>query len=189
MTVFIIDNYDSFVYNLDHYVKHLNFKTMVFRNDKITIDAIASQKPSHIIISPGPCSPNEAGLSNDIIKTFFKDIPILGVCLGHQCIGAAFGASIIRSTYPMHGKTSVIKHNNKGIFKNLKNPLSVMRYHSLIIDHNLNDDIEITSTTDDNQIMAIQHRQFPLFGVQFHPESVLSEQGFDLLNNFLKIKS
>ncbi|MCX8076665.1 MAG: aminodeoxychorismate/anthranilate synthase component II [Aquificaceae bacterium] len=188
MRVLLIDNYDSFTYNLVQYLQILSADVAVRRNDQITLEEIQRTKPEAIVISPGPCTPREAGISVDLIKRFYKEIPILGVCLGHQSIGYAFGASIVRAKNLMHGKTSQISHTGEGIFEGLKNPFTAVRYHSLVIDRStLPDCLKVTAWSDDGEIMGIQHRDYPLFGVQFHPESILSEEGMRLLENFLKI--
>ncbi|MFN0237599.1 anthranilate synthase component II [Hydrogenobacter sp. Uz 6-8] len=188
MRVLMIDNYDSFTYNLVHYLQMLSADVAVRRNDEISLEDIERAKPDAIVISPGPCTPKEAGISVDVIKRFYKEIPILGVCLGHQSIGYAFGASIVRAKKLMHGKTSQISHTGEGIFEGLKNPFTAVRYHSLVIDRNtLPDFLKITAWSEDGEIMGIQHIAYPLFGVQFHPESVLSEEGMKLLENFLRI--
>ncbi|MCS6876626.1 MAG: aminodeoxychorismate/anthranilate synthase component II [Aquificaceae bacterium] len=188
MRVLLIDNYDSFTYNLVQYLQILSADVAVRRNDQITLEEIQRTKPEAIVISPGPCTPKEAGISVDLIKRFYKEIPILGVCLGHQSIGYAFGASIVRAKNLMHGKTSQISHTGEGIFEGLKNPFTAVRYHSLVIDRStLPDCLKVTAWSDDGEIMGIQHRDYPLFGVQFHPESILSEEGMRLLENFLKI--
>jgi len=184
--IFIIDNYDSFVYNLARYVNELGMTHQIKRNDQVSIRDIINANPSHIIISPGPCTPNEAGISLEVIRQLGGKIPILGVCLGHQAIGQAYGAEIIHAKNPTHGKASLIKHNEKNIFKGLKNPLQVGRYHSLAVGENrLPDCLRVTATSDDGEIMALQHQDFPVYGVQFHPESILSSQGHELLNNFI----
>ncbi len=184
----MIDNYDSFTYNLVHYLQMLSADVAVRRNDEISLEDIERAKPDAIVISPGPCTPKEAGISVDVIKRFYKEIPILGVCLGHQSIGYAFGAKIVRAKRLMHGKTSQIFHTGEGIFEGLKNPFTAVRYHSLVIDRNtLPDFLKITAWSEDGEIMGIQHIAYPLFGVQFHPESVLSEEGMKLLENFLRI--
>ena len=192
--VVIIDNYDSFTYNLVQRIGELNGgepgKIRVYRNDVKTPDAVeAEEKPTHLIISPGPCTPNEAGLSCDFIRHFHGKIPILGVCLGHQCIGQAFGAEIIGAARLMHGKTSEIKHDGKGVLKGLPSPFTATRYHSLIVDPtNLSDEFEHTAwTTDQNELMGIRSKTHPTEGVQFHPESFLTEVGFDLLRNFIRL--
>ncbi|HAU5526545.1 TPA: aminodeoxychorismate synthase component II [Proteus mirabilis] len=187
----LIDNYDSFTYNLYQYFCELGAEVIVKRNDEIGLKEIEKMMPSHLVISPGPCTPDEAGISLEAIQRFAGEIPILGVCLGHQAIGQAFGASVIRAREVMHGKNSLIHHNQQGVFKGLNRPLSVTRYHSLVIDATtLPVPFEVTawSQHDGNvdEIMGIRHRTLPIEGVQFHPESILSEQGHELLNNFLK---
>jgi anthranilate synthase/aminodeoxychorismate synthase-like glutamine amidotransferase len=187
--ILVIDNYDSFTYNLVQYLGEMGQTLKVFRNDKISLEAIRKLKPNYIIISPGPGSPKDAGISKAVIKEFGGKIPILGVCLGHQCIGEVFGAKIVRAKRIMHGKTSRIYHNKRDIFKGLKNPFAATRYHSLIIKKTtLPKSIEITAKTKQNEIMAVQHKKYPIFGVQFHPESILTEDGKKLLKNFLNIK-
>jgi anthranilate synthase/aminodeoxychorismate synthase-like glutamine amidotransferase len=185
----MIDNYDSFTYNIVQYIGKLGAEIEVFRNDAITLDDIEKLKPEALIISPGPCTPREAGISVDAIRRFAGRIPILGICLGHQSIGYAFGASIVRAKKLMHGKTSLIEHNGKGIFKGMKNPFSATRYHSLVINEKtLPDELHVTARSkDDNEIMGIQHRDYPIFGLQFHPESILTENGIKLISNFLEI--
>jgi anthranilate synthase/aminodeoxychorismate synthase-like glutamine amidotransferase len=188
--VLLIDNYDSFVFNLARYVSELGFEQQVVRNDKITVAEIAQLSPSHIIISPGPCAPNEAGISLDVIKVYGKTVPILGVCLGHQAIGQAYGGKIARAAVPMHGKSSLVTHCEHTIFARLNNPLVVARYHSLIVSAlDLPSELIITATSQEGEIMGLMHRMDPVYGVQFHPESVLTEQGHQLLNNFLQIVS
>ena len=182
----MIDNYDSFTYNLVQYFGELGEDVRVFRNDAITPDEIAALKPDHIVISPGPCSPNEAGISVATIKRFAGKVPLLGVCLGHQSIGAAFGGEIVHASKPMHGKTSLVHHLGKGVFAGLPNPFTATRYHSLAIRRDtLPDCLEVTAWTDDGEIMGVRHRTFAVEGVQFHPESILTEHGHDLLKNFL----
>ena len=182
----MIDNYDSFTYNLVQYLAEIGQEVKVVRNDKISIEEINKLNPQYIVISPGPCTPNEAGISLRLIDAFMGKIPILGVCLGHQSIGQAFGGKIIHAQTIMHGKTSKIFHNNKGVFSGIKNPFIATRYHSLVIDReSLPDCFDITAWTDDNEIMGIKHKQLAIEGVQFHPESILSEHGHDLLKNFL----
>ncbi|OED35752.1 anthranilate/aminodeoxychorismate synthase component II [PVC group bacterium (ex Bugula neritina AB1)] len=185
--ILIIDNYDSFVYNIYQYLFMLDQNVEIIRNDKLSLKDIEKLNPRSILISPGPCSPLEAGISVSTIKTFYKDIPILGVCLGHQSIGYAFGTEVRRAKNIMHGKTSMISHNSDGVFKGMKNPLKVMRYHSLVLDQkSVSDDFNITATSiDDNEIMAIQHKTYPLHGVQFHPESIMTPDGINILRNFL----
>jgi len=182
----MIDNYDSFTYNLVQYFGELGEDVRTYRNDEITIEAIEQLNPSRICISPGPCTPHEAGISVPVLKHFAGKLPILGVCLGHQSIGAAFGGKVIRAQQVMHGKTSPIKHTGVGVFKNLPSPYTIIRYHSLAIARDsLPDCLDITAWTDDGEIMGVRHKQFPIEGVQFHPESILSEHGHALLQNFL----
>lgn len=186
--ILMIDNYDSFTYNLVHYLGELGEKVTTIRNDDITTADIEKMNPDIIVISPGPCTPKEAGVSVDIIKEFAGKKPILGVCLGHQSIGDAFGANIVRAERLLHGKTSEIFHNNTGIFKDIPNPFEATRYHSLIIDkETLSDDFEITAWTSEDEIMGIRHKALLIEGVQFHPESVLTTYGKDILNNFLQL--
>jgi anthranilate synthase component 2 len=182
----MIDNYDSFTYNLVQYLAEIGQEVEVVRNDKISIEEINKLNPQYIVISPGPCTPNEAGISLSLIEAFKGKIPILGVCLGHQSIGQAFGGKIIHAQTIMHGKTSKISHNNKGVFRGIKDPFIATRYHSLVIDReSLPDCFDVTAWTDDNEIMGIKHKELAIEGVQFHPESILSEHGHDLLKNFL----
>jgi para-aminobenzoate synthetase component II len=184
--ILLIDNYDSFTYNLFHYLGELGADVKVFRNDKITVDEIQALHPDKILISPGPCTPKEAGVSCDVIRRFGERIPILGVCLGHQCIGAAFGSEIIRAPVIMHGKLSDVTHDSRTIFRSLKNPFAAMRYHSLVINPaHLPADLLVSARTADEVIMGIRHKSFPVEGVQFHPESILTEEGKKLLKNFL----
>ena len=184
--ILLIDNYDSFTYNIVQYLGEFSAKTKVVRNNEITISEISTLNPQKIIISPGPCSPKDAGISIETIQEFYKKIPILGVCLGHQAIGEAFGGKIIKAPTPIHGKTSSISHTNKGIFKNIPNNFLATRYHSLVISkEEFPQELEITAQTDDNVIMGIQHKHYPIFGVQFHPESIATEYGKELLKNFL----
>ena len=191
--ILMIDNYDSFTYNVVQYLGELGADVNVHRNDEISLDEIAALKPDGIVISPGPCTPNEAGISMDVIKRFAKDIPILGICLGHQCIGQVFGGIVSRAHDVMHGKTSAIHHNGTGVFRQLPSPFQATRYHSLIVEWNeLPDELEVTAWTvaDDkpDEIMGLRHRTLPLQGVQFHPESILTDCGHDLLRNFLSAK-
>jgi anthranilate synthase/aminodeoxychorismate synthase-like glutamine amidotransferase len=184
--ILLIDNYDSFVYNLARYVRELGETPAVRRHDAVTLDEIEGLAPSHIIISPGPCSPKEAGVSNDVVRRFGPTIPILGVCLGHQCIGAAYGGEIVRAARPMHGKTSHIHHQDSGIFAGLPNPFLATRYHSLVIaPGSLPPELRVIATSEDGEIMAVEHREHPVIGLQFHPESVLTEHGYRLLARFL----
>ncbi|MBX9869532.1 MAG: aminodeoxychorismate/anthranilate synthase component II [Burkholderiaceae bacterium] len=182
----MIDNYDSFTYNLVQYFAELKEDVHTFRNDEISLDQIAALKPDHICISPGPCTPNEAGISVALLQRFAGQIPILGVCLGHQAIGAAFGGKVVRAKQVMHGKTSAIAHTGVGVFHGLPSPFTVTRYHSLAIERaSLPACLEVTAWTDDGEIMGVRHKEFDLQGVQFHPESILSEHGHALLKNFL----
>jgi anthranilate synthase component 2 len=184
----MIDNYDSFTYNLVQYLSELGQKLVVYRNDKINIEQIKKLKPSHIVISPGPGRPEEAGISEDVIKEFGRKIPLLGVCLGHQAIGEVFGGKVIRADKLMHGKTSQIYHNNSPIFKGLSNPFEATRYHSLIVEKkSLPDSLQITAWTKDKEIMGLAHKKFPIWGVQFHPESILTREGKKLLENFINL--
>lgn len=186
--ILIIDNYDSFTYNLYQYIGEMVKKVEVYRNDKLTIKEIEEMSPEKIIISPGPCTPSEAGISIDVIKYFADKIPILGVCLGHQAIGVAFGGSVIRSYEIMHGKTSLIYHDGKTIFTGLPNPFEATRYHSLIVEkETLPDCLIVSAWTLNGIIMGIRHKEFKVEGVQFHPESILTKVGKDLLKNFLKL--
>jgi len=183
----MIDNYDSFTYNLVHYLAELGADVQVARNDALSIADIEQMAPSHIVISPGPCTPNEAGISLAVIEAFAGKIPILGVCLGHQAIGQAFGGKIVRAQKLMHGKTSTITHTCEHVFRGLSNPFTATRYHSLVIDRSsLPSCLKITAESEDGEIMGIAHRSLPVFGVQFHPESILSEFGHLLLQNFLE---
>lgn len=184
--ILLIDNYDSFTYNLYHYLGELGADMKVYRNDKITLDEIDALQPDKIVISPGPCTPKEAGVSCGTIQRFGARIPILGVCLGHQSIGAAFGARIVRAPAIMHGKLSDVSHDSRTIFREVKNPFGAMRYHSLVIEpQSLPPDLTISARTGDNIIMAVRHKKFPVEGVQFHPESILNQEGKKILQNFL----
>lgn len=188
--ILLIDNYDSFVWNLARYVSELGHTRIVVRNDATSLDDIAALAPSHIIVSPGPCSPAEAGISNAVIQEFGPRTPILGVCLGHQCIGAALGGKIERARRPMHGKTSLVRHDGTGVFRGLPDPLRVTRYHSLIVaEDGLPAALQVTARSEDGEVMGLQHRAWPLVGVQFHPEAVLTEHGHDLLRRFLAYPS
>lgn len=187
--ILLVDNYDSFVWNLARYVAELGAPRLVVRNDRITLDEIAALAPSHIILSPGPCGPAEAGICTDVILRFGADLPILGVCLGHQCIGAAYGGMIDRALRPMHGKTSPIAHDGTGVFRGLPSPLTVTRYHSLIVrDAGLPSCLSVTARSPEGEIMGLAHRRFPVHGVQFHPEAVLTEHGHALLASFLALR-
>ena len=184
--ILLIDNYDSFVYNLARYVRELGEVPLVRRHDAVTVDEIRALGPSHIIISPGPCTPAEAGISTEVVRQLGDRIPVLGVCLGHQCIGAAYGAEIVRAGRPMHGKPSRIHHQAHGLFAGLPSPFTATRYHSLVIaPASVPPELKVTATSEDGEIMAVQHASNPVYGVQFHPESVLSEQGYRLLDHFL----
>ena len=184
--ILLIDNYDSFVYNLARYVRELGETPLVRRHDAVSIDEIFALAPSHIIISPGPCAPKEAGISTDVVRQVGPTIPILGVCLGHQCIGEAYGGQILRAGAPMHGKTSPIHHFGTGLFQGLPNPFTATRYHSLVIaPSSLPEELRVTATSEDGEIMGVQHVEYPIHGVQFHPESVLTEHGYRLLDHFL----
>jgi anthranilate synthase/aminodeoxychorismate synthase-like glutamine amidotransferase len=184
--ILLLDNYDSFVYNLARYVRELGESPVVLRHDAVTVDEVAAMAPSHIIISPGPCSPTEAGISTEVVRRLGSAIPILGVCLGHQCIGAAYGGEIVRAGQPMHGKTSLIHHRGSGIFRGLPTPFRATRYHSLVISPaSVPAELEVLATSEDGEIMAVQHRRDPVYGLQFHPESVLTEHGYRLVDHFL----
>ena len=184
--ILLIDNYDSFTYNLYHYLGELGAQVSVFLNDKITLDEVAALRPEKIVISPGPCTPKEAGVSCALIRRFAGQTPILGVCLGHQCIGAAFGAAIAPAPSIMHGKLSDISHDGQTIFRSLKNPFAAMRYHSLVIDPaTLPTELRISAQTGERVVMGVRHKTLAIEGVQFHPESILSEEGKKLLKNFL----
>ncbi len=184
--ILLIDNYDSFTYNLYHYLGELGASVKVFRNDKITLDEIDAIGPQKIVISPGPCTPKEAGVSCDLIRRFAGKIPILGVCLGHQCVGAAFGAAIVRAPTIMHGKLSDVSHDGRTIFRGINNPFAAMRYHSLVIDPaSLPTSLSVSAQTQDGVIMGVRHKALAVEGVQFHPESILNQEGKKLLKNFL----
>ncbi|MDE2841514.1 MAG: aminodeoxychorismate/anthranilate synthase component II [Chloroflexota bacterium] len=186
--IFMLDNYDSFTYNLVQYMGELGAEMEVARNDKTTVEEVMASRPAGIVVSPGPCTPNEAGISNDLIAQAAGKIPLLGVCLGHQCIGQVFGGSIIRAQTLMHGKTSLIHHQDSGIFTGLENPFVATRYHSLIIDPaSMPSVLDVTARADDGTIMSVRHRQHSIYGVQFHPESILTTEGKRLLQNFLNI--
>jgi len=184
--ILLIDNYDSFTYNLYQYLGQYD-EVKVYRNDTVTLEEIEEMKPDRIVISPGPKTPHEAGNCMEIIKSFFRKIPILGICLGHQCIGQAFGAEIVYAKSLYHGKTSMIHHNDLGIFKGIENPMQVARYHSLAIkEETLSGEFEITAVTEDGEIMAIGHKKYPLIGLQFHPESIFTPKGMMLIDHFMK---
>jgi anthranilate synthase component II len=184
--ILVIDNYDSFTYNLVQYLGELGVEPVVHRHDALTLDQITALDPAGAVISPGPGTPDDAGLSMDVIRTFAGERPVLGVCLGHQCIAQVFGGRIVRAPQVMHGKTSVIRHDGRGVFTNLPDPLEATRYHSLVVDRaSVPAELEITAETDDGTIMGLRHREHPVEGVQFHPESILTVSGHDLLRNFL----
>lgn len=186
--ILVIDNYDSFTYNLVQYLSEFD-DVIVFRNDKVSLKEIINTNPSHIVISPGPGTPKDSGISNEVIRTLYREIPILGICLGHQCIGFVFGGTIERAKTPMHGKTSLIYHSNRGILYNIPSPFLATRYHSLVIKkEGFPKELEIIAESEDGEIMGIMHRDFPLFGLQFHPESALTLEGKRILENFLKLK-
>ena len=185
--ILLVDNYDRFVWNLARYVAELGHQRLVLRNDAVGLADIAELRPSHVILSPGPCGPDEAGISLKLIERFGPTVPILGVCLGHQCIGAAYGGKVDRALRPMHGKTSAVAHDGSGVFAGLPSPLTVTRYHSLIVrDEGLPGCLRVTARSPDGEIMGLAHRQHPVEGVQFHPEAVLTECGHAMLANFLK---
>ncbi len=186
----VIDNYDSFTYNLVQYLGELNAPLEVRRNDEITLEQARALNPDRILVSPGPCSPKESGLSNEIIRTFSQEIPVFGVCLGHQCIGHTFGAEVVVNYRMMHGKTSPIRHNGKDLFEGMPNPFPATRYHSLVIKRDtLPDCLEVTAETDEGEIMGVRHKNLPIWGVQFHPESILTQNGRQILQNFLKLRA
>jgi anthranilate synthase component II len=186
--IVLIDNYDSFTFNLVHYLGELGAETRVHRNDKIAVDAVIAAAPDAIVLSPGPCTPTEAGICLDLIAKAAPAIPIFGVCLGHQAIGQAFGADVVRAPVPVHGKLSEVKHEGAGVFRGVNRPFRATRYHSLVVDRdNLPDDLAVTAETDDRLVMGLSHRRLPVHGVQFHPESIASEHGHLILKNFLDI--
>lgn len=185
--ILVIDNYDSFTYNLVQYIQQLNKSLMVKRNNDITIEEIERLNPSHILLSPGPGNPNDAGICLDVVHYFYKKIPILGVCLGHQTIAQTFGATIIKAPEPMHGKVSEIQHDGRGIFHSLNSPLKVTRYHSLIVDPTtIPNSLEVSAITKNGEIMGVRHKTYHIEGIQAHPEAILTEDGLDLLHNFFK---
>ncbi|MCZ6608224.1 MAG: aminodeoxychorismate/anthranilate synthase component II [Alphaproteobacteria bacterium] len=184
--ILLIDNYDSFVHNLARYVGELGRERRVVRNDAITIDEISAAQPQAIIISPGPCTPNEAGISIDVVRQLGARTPILGVCLGHQCVGQVYGGEVKRAQRPVHGSTSLIHHNGESLFEGLPNPLQAARYHSLIVELPDDSELDVTATSENGEIMAVAHRRHPVFGLQFHPESVLTEHGHAQLANFFR---
>jgi anthranilate synthase/aminodeoxychorismate synthase-like glutamine amidotransferase len=183
----VIDNYDSFTYNLVQYLGELGADLQVFRNDAITIDQLAALQPERIVISPGPGNPDDGGISNEAIRRFTGAIPILGVCLGHQCLGAVFGGTVTRAPRLMHGKTSLIYHDGQALFAGLPNPIEATRYHSLIVAEPVPDCLEVTARTQEGEVMALRHKQHPTFGLQFHPESIMTLHGKQILKNFLSV--
>ena len=186
--VLVIDNYDSFTYNLVQYLGEMHVPMQVHRNDQISLEQIRQLKPERILVSPGPCSPRESGLCNELIRSLGQSTPVFGVCLGHQCIGHTFGANVVVNYRMMHGKTSPIKHNEKDLFKDMPNPFIATRYHSLVIKRDtMPACLEITAETDEGEIMGVRHREFPIWGVQFHPESILTEHGRTIVKNFLEL--
>jgi anthranilate synthase/aminodeoxychorismate synthase-like glutamine amidotransferase len=185
--ILLIDNYDSFTFNLAQYLGELGAAPVVKRNDEITLDEVAAMRPERIVISPGPGRPEDAGISVDVIKRFGERTPLLGVCLGHQGIGIAFGGAVVRATELMHGKTSTVHHDGAGVFRNVSQPFAAGRYHSLVVAQPLPPDLELAAQTEDGTVMGVRHRTFPIHGVQFHPESVLTNEGRKLLRNFLEM--
>jgi len=183
--VFIVDNYDSFTYNLVQLIGEIGAEIAVARNDKTTLAEIVAWGPSHIVISPGPCTPDEAGISIAVVERFAGEVPLLGVCLGHQCIGQVFGGTVRRGAYPVHGKTAAIEHDGRTVFSGVPSPFVATRYHSLVVDEAVPDELEISAWTDDDVVMGLRHRELPVEGLQFHPESVLTLQGEALMRNFL----
>ncbi len=182
--ILLLDNYDSFVHNLARYFEELGTETLVIRNDVTSVEAIRRMKPQAIVLSPGPCTPHEAGITLDVLRELSGQIPILGVCLGHQAIGVAFGATLVRAARPMHGRTSLVLHTGQGLFAGLPQPLRAMRYHSLVVEQ-VRSPLRVTAQTDDGVVMGLEHEQLPIWGVQFHPESILTVGGHKLLENFL----
>ena len=188
--ILVIDNYDSFTWNLVQYLGEMDVDLQVHRNDQISLEQIERLNPERILVSPGPCSPRESGLSNEIIRAFGPKIPVFGVCLGHQCIGHTFGAEVVVNYRMMHGKTSLIRHNGKDLFKDMPNPFAATRYHSLVIQRDsLPDCLEITAETEEGEIMGVRHKTLPIWGVQFHPESILTESGRVIMKNFLALRA
>ncbi|MCM3293952.1 aminodeoxychorismate/anthranilate synthase component II [Paenibacillus sp. MER 180] len=188
--ILVIDNYDSFTYNLVQYLGELGEQVEVYRNDEIDIEGIEKLQPDHLLLSPGPCTPNEAGITLDVIAHFKGKIPIFGVCLGHQAIGQAFGGKVVRAQRLMHGKTSPIYHEGQSVFEELPSPFTATRYHSLLVEReSLPECLEITASTEEGEIMGLRHREYPIEGVQFHPESIITDYGHQMLRNFLKSKA
>ena len=184
-TILLLDNYDSFTYNLADYLERAGAQVKVWRNDQCSIEEIKHLAPAGIVLSPGPCRPSDAGLLMDVIATFYQEVPLLGVCLGHQGIGEFFGAKLIKATLPIHGKTSMITHTQEGLFEGLPSPIEVMRYHSLILESLVGTPLKVTAQTDTGEIMAFRHESLPLEGVQFHPESILTSYGVNMIANFV----
>jgi para-aminobenzoate synthetase component II len=190
LVVLVIDNYDSFTYNLVQYLGEMKVAMEIRRNDQVSLEQIRALNPERILVSPGPCSPRESGLSNDIIRGFGTKVPLLGVCLGHQCIGYTFGGEVIVNDRIMHGKTSPIRHNGKDLFRDMPNPFAATRYHSLVIRRaTLPDCLEVTAETEEGEIMGVRHKEYPIWGVQFHPESILTENGRQILKNFMTLQA
>jgi anthranilate synthase/aminodeoxychorismate synthase-like glutamine amidotransferase len=183
--VLVIDNYDSFTYNLVQYFGELGADVRVVRNDQVTLDDVRAMQPTHIVISPGPGDPEDGGISNDVIREFGPTTPVLGVCLGHQCMGHVYGGVVTRAPRLMHGKTSKVYHNGQGLFNGIPSPFVATRYHSLIVEEPLPDSLQVTAFTRDGEVMGLQHHEYPVYGVQFHPESILTEHGKRILQNFL----
>ncbi|MBL1352778.1 MAG: aminodeoxychorismate/anthranilate synthase component II [Zetaproteobacteria bacterium] len=189
MSILVIDNYDSFTFNLVQYLGELGETPLIYRNDQISIEGIRELAPARILISPGPCTPDDAGITMEVIRQFSGELPILGVCLGHQSMAQVFGGSVIRAPRLMHGKTSPIEHDGQGVFKGLPSPFIATRYHSLIVDEPLPDCLQRTAWTAEGELMGLRHKQHPTFGVQFHPESILTEHGHQMLKNFLEVSA
>jgi anthranilate synthase/aminodeoxychorismate synthase-like glutamine amidotransferase len=187
LRVFMVDNYDSFTYNLVQLIGEIGAEITVMRNDKTTLEEIAAWGPSHIVISPGPCTPAEAGISMDVIERFAGEVPLLGVCLGHQCIGQVFGGTVRRGAYPVHGKIAAIEHDGRTVFRGVPSPFVATRYHSLVVDEAVPNELEISAWTDTDVVMGLRHRTLPVEGLQFHPESVLTVEGEALMRNFLGV--
>ncbi len=185
----VIDNYDSFTYNLVQFLGELGAELRVWRNDKVTVEQLKDLNPTHIVISPGPGEPTDGGVSNEVIKAFYETTPILGVCLGHQCMGYVFGGKVVRAPRLMHGKVSPVYHTGENLFTGIPSPFQATRYHSLIVEEPLPEEFVVTAFTSEGEVMAMKHRQYPSYGVQFHPESILTEEGKTLLNNFLQVQN
>lgn len=183
----IIDNYDSFTYNLVQYFGELNVAMKVFRNDQVTLEQLQELQPDYLVISPGPCTPKESGISPEVVRYFSGKVPLLGVCLGHQCIGEVFGGNVVRAPYPVHGKLATVHHNGQGLFQGIPEPFQAVRYHSLVVEEQTFPAVlEVTATTEDGLVMGLRHRQHPTYGLQFHPESIFTTVGKSLLANFLQ---